>query len=226
VLALAWLVTPVDAARRSGKDFLDPVGAWSCVLYGHPAFGDERVLLRFEPNGTAGLARPSEDTRRPWAPLSSWTVARNVLTFSDSRTGRQFEGDLERATLGGTWRTLSLLGGWWCSPMDDAIAAETAGVEIPAAAPLMPPLIPERMATPSYPRQAIREAKEGRTVTCFFVDAAGNIIDPEVLEISDEIFREPTLAALGRSRYRGWPDEGLVRPGCRSYIYRLDAVLY
>ena len=89
----------------------------------------------------------------------------------------------------------------------------------------MPPLIPQRMATPRYPREAIRNAKQGRAVTCFFVDADGVIIDPQIVELSDEVFRAPTLEALERSRYRSLSDGTVARPGCRSFIYRLDSVL-
>jgi hypothetical protein len=88
----------------------------------------------------------------------------------------------------------------------------------------MPALVPVRTATPSYPTQAIREAKQGRAVTCFFVEASGLITKPEIIEISDEIFRAPTLSALARSQYQGWDDPGLVRPGCRTYIFRLDSI--
>jgi hypothetical protein len=73
--------------------------------------------------------------------------------------------------------------------------------------------------------QAIRAAKQGRAVTCFFVDADGYIVQPEVIELSDEIFRAPTLAALERSRYRSWEGGEMLRPGCRSYTFRLDAPL-
>jgi hypothetical protein len=88
----------------------------------------------------------------------------------------------------------------------------------------MPPLMPLRTATPPYPIQAIRAAKQGRVVACFFVDSSGKIVQPEFVEISDEIFREPTLVALARSQYQGWPETGLLRPGCRTYIYRLDQI--
>ena len=183
---------------------------------------DERLLLRFGPDGSTAVTRAAHDaTARAWVPLSTWSAIRHSFTFSDSRTGRQFEADLRRETLGGTWRTPSLVGGWWC----DAIAADDS----PAAADafrseaLMPPLIPERMATPTYPRQAIRDAKQGRAVACFFVDADGVILDPQIVELSDEVFRAPSLEALGRSRYRGWGAGAISRPGCRSFIYRLDA---
>lgn len=211
-----------EAARRGANADLDPLGTWRCVVYGHPSLGDERLLLRFGPDGSTAVTRAAHDaTARAWVPLSTWSAIRHSFTFSDSRTGRQFEADLRRETLGGTWRTPSLVGGWWC----DAIAADDS----PAAADafrseaLMPPLIPERMATPTYPRQAIRDAKQGRAVACFFVDADGVILDPQIVELSDEVFRAPSLEALGRSRYRGWGAGAISRPGCRSFIYRLDA---
>jgi hypothetical protein len=221
VLALSCIAAAAEAARRRAGPTLDPIGTWSCVVYGHPAFGDERVLMRLAADGTAALSRQRDDDSRQWDPLSPWTENDGEITFSDSRTGRQFAADLSRATLGGSWRTVTLIGGWWCTSIDDAAFA---GVVVRELSALMPPLVPTRTATPAYPSQAIRDAKQGRAVTCFFVDANGEIINPEVIELSDEIFRAPTLAALLRSQYHGWDDVGVVRPGCRTYIYRLDAV--
>ena len=111
------------------------------------------------------------------------------MRFSDPRTGRQYTADLRRDTLGGTWRTLTATGGWWCAVSDVAVVPETN--EERAAA--LPPVLPLVTATPRYPIEAIREAKQGRVVTCFLVDAAGTIVEPEIIELSDEIFREPTL---------------------------------
>ena len=65
----------------------------------------------------------------------------------------------------------------------------------------MPPVLPLVTATPRYPIEAIRQAKQGRVVTCFLVDATGAIVEPEIIELSDEMFREPILVALSRSRY-------------------------
>jgi hypothetical protein len=197
------------------------VGTWSCVLYGHPAFGDERVIIRLVADGTAALSRKSEANQRVWDPLSPWLDDDGELSFSDTRTGRRFSADLRRPTLGGSWRTVTLVGGWWCTTLDDAAFA---GVLVRAPEELMPALVPVRTATPSYPAQAIREAKQGRAVTCFFVEASGLITKPEIIEISDEIFRAPTLSALARSQYQGWDDASLVRPGCRTYIFRLDSI--
>jgi hypothetical protein len=207
------------AARRKGPA-LDPVGTWNCVIYGHPAFGDERVFMDFAASGAARMARQEEDGSGTWTGLAPWAVEDDELTFADPRSGRRFTADLRRGTLGGGWRTLTLVGGWWCGAID-AAAAPQGEVD---ATPRMPPLVPSLTATPSYPVQAIREAKQGKAVTCFFVDAEGHIVRPELIEISDEVFRAPILAALERSRYQGWEDQGVLRPGCRSYIFKLDAL--
>ncbi len=80
------------------------------------------------------------------------------------------------------------------------------------------------MATPTFPRQAIREAQEGRVVVCFVVEPSGEIFDPEFVELSHELFRATSLDALRRSRYQSWDPrtDGGARPACRSFIYRLD----
>jgi hypothetical protein len=214
---LAVWTAPADAGRRK----LDPVGTWTCVVYGHPAFGDERIVLNFSADGTARLAREFREEITGWTTLHNWTRDGDTMWFTDSRSGRQFEADLTRDTLGGSWRAPTLLGGWWCS------AAEFIPVpKIQEQEPtdVMPPLLPTLTATPHYPLQAIRKAKQGRAVTCFFVDSTGFIVDPVVVELSDEIFRQPILNALARSRYQGWDDQRIMRPGCRSFIFKLDAL--
>jgi hypothetical protein len=208
----------VSAARRPPA--IDPVGTWSCVIYGHPDFGDERVLLHFAPNGALRLARFENGKPKPWIGLVGWISDDDELRFVDPQTGRQFNADLRRTTLGGGWRTLTLIGGWWCSPMNASEAPqEVDNRALPQA------LIPTLTATPRYPVQAIRAAKQGRAVMCYFVSAAGVIVEPEVIELSDEIFRAPILAALERSRYQGWRDDGTLRPACRSYTFRLDSLI-
>jgi hypothetical protein len=195
----------------------DPVGTWSCVVWGHPDFGDERVLFNFAPEGVARLARVEMDAVPSWTGLTPWVIEDREMRFSDPRTGRQYRADLRRDNLGGTWRTLTTTGGWWCAASDITAIPETN--EARAAA--LPPVLPIVTATPRYPIQAIREAKQGRVVTCFLVDAAGVVVDPEIIELSDEIFREPTLVALSRSRYE--PREATaLRPSCRSYTFTLD----
>jgi hypothetical protein len=80
------------------------------------------------------------------------------------------------------------------------------------------------MVSPAYPPEAIREAREGRVVACFLVDSSGTIIEPELVEVSDEVFAEPTLQVLARSRYNTLEPGDAVRPGCRSFLFQLDAV--
>ena len=147
---------------------------------------------------------------------------RRELQFGDPQTGRLFTADLRSETLGGGWRTVTAVGGWWCSPIDAAAFPQTES----DPAPRLPPLIPTLTATPAYPLQAIRAAKEGRAVTCFFVKADGLIVQPELIELSDEVFRAPILSALRRSRYQGWEDDGTVRPSCRTYTFKLSSSLH
>lgn len=210
-----WLLVAGQMAHAARGT--DPIGTWSCVVWGHPQFGDERVLLNFAPQGVARLARVENEAVPAWSGLTPWITQNRELRFSDPRTGRQYTADLRRDSLGGTWRTLTTTGGWWCAVSDVEVVPET--VEGRAAA--LPPVVPLVTATPRYPIEAIRAAKQGRVVTCFLVDAAGLIIEPEIIEISDEIFREPILTALSRSRYEP-RDSDLPRPSCRSYTFTLD----
>jgi hypothetical protein len=214
-LPIAYLACASQSASAAGA--IDPVGTWSCVVWGHPEFGDERVLFNFAPEGVARLARIEADAVPAWSGLTPWVKEDRALHFSDPRTGRQFTADLRRDNLGGAWRTLTATGGWWCSESDVAVVPETT--EARAAA--LPPVLPLVTATPRYPIQAIREAKQGRVVTCFLVDAGGFIVKPEIIELSDEIFREPILVALSRSRYEARNSDAL-RPSCRSYTFSLD----
>jgi hypothetical protein len=212
VAAAAADMEPAHAARD-----VDPIGTWSCVVWGHPEFGDERVLLNFAPQGVARLARIESSIVPAWNGLTPWIAEGREMRFSDPQTGRQYAADLRRENLGGTWRTLTTTGGWWCAVADVDVVPETS--EERAAA--LPPVLPIVTATPRYPVEAIREAKQGRVVTCFLVNAAGVIVEPEIIELSDEVFREPTLAALSRSRYEP-RDSDALRPSCRSYTYSLD----
>lgn len=218
--ALLALVTIDAHAARRGD--IDPVGTWGCVLYGHPAFGDERVLLRFVADGGAQLARVGEDGTSAWIGLAGWSAEDRELRFGDPQTGRLFTADLRRDTLGGGWRTVSAVGGWWCSAIDpSAFPIDEADAIGPLAA-----LIPTVTATPAYPRAAIRAAKQGRAAVCFFVTPAGLVVEPEFIELSDEIFRAPVLSALARSRYQSRADDGFMRPSCRTYTFKLDSLLH
>jgi hypothetical protein len=205
-------------------DLIDPRRTWSCVVYGNPALGDERVLLNFAPDQSTLTAKPSPDANRPWSPLSQWSIEDETLSFSDSRSGRNYQANLRRSTLGGEWRTLNLLGGWWCSKATEkvelSIFADTDG----GSRNVLVPLIPARMASPSYPRLAIREATEGRVVICFEVESSGGVLNPEFVELSDEIFRATSLDALMSSSYQPWSQSSdqLTRPACRSFVYSLE----
>jgi hypothetical protein len=117
---------------------------------------------------------------------------------------------------------LTATGGWWCAESDLEVVPEAS--EDRSAA--LPPVLPLVSATPRYPIEAIRQAKQGRVVTCFLVDAAGSIVEPEIIELSDEIFREPTLIALSRSRYEPRETDSARRPSCRSYTFSLDRLAY
>jgi hypothetical protein len=217
VAALVAVAAATGMETASAARGVDPVGTWSCVVWGHPDFGDERVLLNFAPQGVARVARIESSIVPAWSGLTPWVADSREMRFSDPQTGRQYTADLRRDSLGGSWRTLTTTGGWWCAVADVAFVPETS--EERAAA--LPPVLPIVTATPRYPIEAIREAKQGRVVTCFLVDAAGAIVDPQLIEISDEVFREPTLAALSRSRYEPRESDAL-RPSCRSYTFSLD----
>lgn len=224
-LMLVGLVCLQPPAADSAE-FLEPDGIWACLMYGHTRLGDERQLLRFRADGRTDTARPRADGFRIWMPLTEWTARRHRLTFADPRTGREFEGDLRRTTLGGTWNTTMLNGGWWCAAMGEDAQLEHAfdSLERSNTWDLMPPLVANLLATPSYPRQAIRDGKEGRAVACYLVDSAGAIREPDLVELSDEVFRATTLRALRGSTYQGWSGEMAFRPGCRVFSYQLDTV--
>jgi len=164
------------------------------------------------------MARVENDAVPAWSGLTPWVTEGRRMRFGDPRTGRQYTADLRRDNLGGTWRTLTATGGWWCAEADVVVVPETRQERVAA----LPPILPLVTATPRYPIEAIRAAKQGRVVTCFLVDAAGTIVAPEVIELSDEVFRGPTLAALGRSRYESRSTDSALRPSCRSYTFTLD----
>ena len=199
------------------------VGVWSCTLYEQLTSDNDYVLMRFDPVGTTHFARPRGDEFRIWAPVSGWTARKNRLSFTDSRIGREFEADLRRSGLGGTWKTETSNGGWWCARLDYAFA-DSQNVESLNANDVMPPLIPYAASTPFYPLRAIRQAKEGHATICFLVESTGVIVDPEFIELSDDIFRETTLRAVLASSYRGWAGEPAARPGCRTFDFELDPI--
>jgi len=134
------------------------VGAWSCVIYGHPAFGDERMLFHFGADGSAQLAREVEQKISAWTPMSHWTARRRrASAFSDPHTRPAISRRPAARDVGGSWRAFTLIGGWWCSELDGAAVPAVEKLE-PLA--VMPPLNPSVTSTPQYPLQAIRDAKQ------------------------------------------------------------------
>ncbi|MBH97080.1 MAG: hypothetical protein CMM56_01365 [Rhodospirillaceae bacterium] len=232
-LLLLW-IAPFSFGQtqsRGAQPILEPelinhLGVWNCILYGDPAAGDERVILNFGPDGSTRIARPRQNTQQPWMPLSRWQIDEVWLSFTDSRMQRTYNADLSRTALGGGWEASPLIGGWWCSEAEPEIASKA--LISPSGEPIYmtEPLIPEVLATPRYPRIAIREAKEGRAVVCFQVDSSGRVQDPHFIELTDRIFLAPTLDALMLSNYKGWSEDQNERnrPACRSFVYQLDQI--
>ena len=54
------------------------------------------------------------------------------------------------------------------------------------------------------------------------VTAMNALVDPEIIELSDDVFREPIMIALSRSRYEPRQADSALRPSCRSYTFSLD----
>jgi hypothetical protein len=191
-------------------------------------YGDERgsrdlrFLVRMTSTGTGSFSIQTTRSAGEWITIFPWSPERNELAFTESESGRSFIADLTRATFAGTWSTPVDSGGWWCAQR--ASGAEATAHAVPGSAVdyFVPPLIPDISATPRYPREAVRAAAEGYAVACFFVDPGGTILEPQVVELSHEHFRTPTLIATYASRYRPWPNGTGVRPGCRTYSFQLD----
>ena len=74
------------------------------------------------------------------------------------------------------------------------------------------------MPTLPLPRPRLRRAVPAGGV---LLPGDVEVVDPEIIELSDEIFREPILVALRRSRYEA-RDSDALRPSCRSYTFSLD----
>lgn len=213
--ALGVLALLLGAGEVAANDAeVRPVGVWSCLMYGEA--GNQRFFLELAADNSVRMARLAEAEDGVWRPLGAWRRQRGRLEFADEANGRLFVARLAFTDLGGTWRGIRDGGGWWC-------AAETRAADgaPPPVHRLLESLVPAIMASPNYPLGAIREAKEGRTVSCFIVMGTGEIRRPEVIESTDEIFRRPTLEAVAASRYRSWGDESAALPACRSFTFEL-----
>ena len=219
-LHAAVLVAMMLLFTEAGLARIEPVGAWSCVLYGPDKETDERMVLEFLVDGSTRIAELGGDSYT-WAPISGWDTRRGYLEFADPRNGRDFIADLDYVSLGGIWSDDTYSGGWWCAPLAQAPNIDPRGRSFNEFS-VMPRLIVDVTATPWYPRVAIREATEGYAVVCFLVKPDGFIIDPHFIELSDEVFREAALGALSRSHYRPWDEALPHRPACRTYDFHLD----
>jgi hypothetical protein len=201
----------------------DPVGVWSCVVYGDRIRGDERTILLLAEDGGTFWSVQVGGSLTAWRQLEDWNARGSRFEFIDPRTRRGYTADLERTSLGGLWVDDGRAGGWWCARRPEPVAAVTDSLGRSSPELFTPSLVPNVMASPRYPLQAIREAKEGRAVACFIVDANGVVRDPEILEISDDIFVEPTRLAMLRSSYRPSTRVQISRPGCREFAYELTS---
>ena len=195
----------------------DPIGTWNCLVYG--PYADQRMFLALTEDRRVYIARIRDASERRWVPLSDWRSSRKRITFTDPVASREFVADTGGKTLGGTWRSGASVGGWWCSPVE--AAPVHAHARPPSPAGLMTELVPAVMQSPNYPRQAIREAREGQAVSCFFVNGIGDVSHAELLELSDEIFRGPILLAVVQSKYREWGEATALRPVCRNFTFEL-----
>ncbi len=188
-------------------------------MYGESV--EQRFFLRLDVDGRTWMARLAEADDGVWREIGPWRRSRARLEFDDRWNDRSFRASISHEELGGVWRSFRDRGGWWCAAT--APPAVAGDAEPPPANRLLQALVPAIMASPSYPRRAIREATEGRAVSCFVVNGTGEILRPAVVESTHDIFREPTLAAVAVSRYRRWGDEHAALPACRSFTFELRA---
>jgi hypothetical protein len=199
-----------------------PAGVWSCLVIAPRGVTEESWLLRFSSDEPVAVATNLGGEEPLWRNLSYPRTDGYRVFFQDSGASRSFEGRFDGGSITGSWRTTQSVGEWWCAPVDaPALRGARPDKRDAVRFPLPRSIV---LSTPRYPRDAIRNALEGRVVTCFKVDATGRIFDPVVLEQTDIIFREPTLIALGRSNFAPWPDgaEEPPRPACRTYTFRLE----
>lgn len=218
--AFVWAVLGIGAiAPAADAHAAELLGVWTCTMYGEST--EQRFFLRLAADGGIWMARVAEADDGVWRDIGTWRRSRTRLMFEDAWNGRSFRAGVDREELGGLWSSFRDRGGWWCAAMPAIPFAPADGP--PPANRLLHAPVPAIMASPSYPRRAIREATEGRAVTCFVVKGTGEILRPAVVESTHEIFHEPALAAVAVSRYRSWGDEHASLPACRSFTFELRA---
>ncbi len=215
-------VAHLAALSQSALALSSPEGIWNCVIFGGRA--DERLSLILLPEAATHLVSQASSQSRVWRRVGDWERRRGEVSFADARAGRVYRADLDFDTLGGTWSGPGGVGGWWCARRPEAVESVVLDSIAAATEFYVPPLVPDSMSSPRYPRSAVRQAIEGDAVVCFVVDPSGQIRDPEIVSLSDEIFSGTVLSAIERSRYRPSSNPALVRPGCRSYEFTLDLI--
>jgi hypothetical protein len=216
----------VSSLAISADSPVEPVGVWNCVVYGDPARGNERTSLALTPLSAVYWATQGSGGVTAWRRLGDWEQRRRGFSFADVREGRVYEADLERSTLGGKWSGLRKGGGWWCARRpEDLLEVQ---LDFGRATPefYVPPLVSNSMDSPRYPIEAIRQAREGHAIVCFLVDSSGQVLDPEVIEITDPLFLATTINAVQRSSYLPSSRVDFSRPGCRDISYTLDMIAY
>lgn len=225
-MAVLLLAAAAAAPSAYGRAEVDPVGVWLCLL--QEQAGDSgwsrqhRFYLRLTPDGRTWAARGSEARQGRWVSFGEWRRFRDSVRFADPARRRTFTTHSGLSSLGGQWLDPAGDGGWWWCAAVPSSPTESGPAEPPPVRRLMGGLVPAIMASPVYPRQAIRQAKEGRAVSCYFVNGSGEIIDPDLIELTDEVFREPILAAVARSRYRERSlDHDVLLPACRTFTFEL-----
>ena len=81
-----------------------------------------------------------------------------------------------------------------------------------------------RLVVPPYPMEAHAAAMEGRVGVCFDVDETGTVVDPIIVLSSADVFEEPALEAINKSRFLpARLDDIPVRSHlCRTYRFILE----
>src|SRR5690606_10812371 len=110
--ALAILAAGIAGVESAAHEAdLDPVGVWSCLMYG-PS-GDQRFYLELAADGAVRMARFAEADDGVWRALDVWRRSRDRIEFDDLPNGRFFVASASLQDLGDTWLGLRDRGGGW-----------------------------------------------------------------------------------------------------------------
>ena len=97
--------------------------------------------------------------------------------------------------------------------------AQTENVSTPEIPP-----VPIVMATPDYPKKAIRPAIGGMVTACFTVNKRGRVRDVVIVQSSNEVFKKPVLKAARKSSFKPAMDQKkpVETQICRTYRFSLE----